>query len=63
MVVDLSLVAVTYTSVFAPVFEKELLEIQPTIVSGFILDWVLDMIRAHSQIYCTDRCSQHSSII
>ena len=42
---------------------KKFLDIQATIKCGFTLKRVRDMIRTYSQMHCTDKCSQHSSII
>ena len=47
---------------YRPYFE-EFLGIQTTIEYGFTLKRVRDMIRTHSQMHCTDKYSQHSSII
>ena len=46
---DLSSVAVTLTSDFAPVSSKEFLDIQATIVFGFTLKHVQDMTRTYSE--------------
>ena len=59
----LSPVAVTYTSDFVPVSGKEFLDIQATIECGFTLKRIRDMIRTYSQMHCTDKYSQHTSII
>ena len=56
-------VAVTQTSDFTPASSKEFLDIQETIECGFTLKRICDMIRTYSQMHCTDKCSQHSSII
>ena len=63
MLVSSSAVAVTETSDIAPALSKEFLEIQATIVCGFILKRICDMIRTYSEIHRTDKHSQHSSII
>ena len=47
----------------APASSKEFLDIQATIECGFILKCVSDMTRTYSQIHCTDKYSEHSSII
>ena len=47
---------------YRPYFE-EFLDIQTTIKYGFILKRVRDMVRTCSQMHCTDKYSQHSSII
>ena len=48
---------------FAPVFSKELLDIQATIECGFILKRVRDMTRTYSQMHRADKYSQQNSII
>ena len=63
MVLGSSPVAVTETSDFAPASSKEFLDIQATIECGFTLKRVRDMIRRYSQMHCTDKYSEHSSII
>ena len=63
MVVDSNPIVVTYISDAAPLRSKEFLEIQTIIESGFTVKLVLDMIRTYSQMYCTDKYSQKSSII
>ena len=45
------------------VSSKEFLDIQATVECGFTLKPVRDMIRTYSQMHCTDKYSQHSSII
>ena len=47
----------------ATVSSKEFLDIQATIKCGFFLKRVRDMIRIYSQLHCTDKYSQNSSII
>ena len=42
---------------------KEFLDIQATIECGFTLKRVRDMTRTYSQMHCTDKYSEHSSII
>ena len=54
---------VTSPSDFAPASSKEFLDIQATIECGFTLKRVRDMIKTYSQMYRTDKYSQHSSII
>ena len=56
-------VAVTQTSDFMPASSKEFVDIQATIECGYNLKQVCDMIRTHSQMHCTDKYSQHNSII
>ena len=58
-----STVAVTQTSDIVPVSSKEVLDIQATIVCGFTLKGVLNMIRIYSEMDRTDNYSQCSSII
>ena len=52
MVVGSSLVAVIYTSNFAPASSKEFLDIQATTERGFTLRRVRDMIRTYSRHLC-----------
>ena len=59
----LSPVAVTQTSGFAAASSKEFLDIQANIECGFTLKCIHDLIRTYSQMHCTDKYSQHSSII
>ena len=56
-------VAVTQTSDFMPASSKEFVDIQATIECGYTLKQVCDMIRTYSQMHCTDKYSQHNSII
>ena len=56
-------VQVTYTSDIALVLDREFLDIQATIEFGFNLNHVRDMIKTYSQLYRTDKYSQHNSII
>ena len=56
-------VAVTSPSDFAPASSKEFLDIQATIECRFTLKRVRDMTRTYSQMYHTDKYSEHSSII
>ena len=51
------------TSDIAPVSSKEFLDIHATIECRFTLKRVRDMIRTYSQIYHTDKYSQHNSVI
>ena len=60
---NMSPVAVTKTSDFAPVLSKVFLDIQGTIECGFTLKRVRHMIRTYSQMHRTYKYSQHSSII
>ena len=46
-----------------PVSSKEFLDIQANMECRFTLKRVRDMIRTYSQMHCTDKYSQHSSII
>ena len=48
---------------FALASSKEFLDIQTTIECGFTLKCLCDMTRTYSQIHCTDKYSEHSSII
>ena len=50
MVGDSSLVAVSWTSDFAPASSKEFLDIQAIIECGFTLKCVRDMIRTYNQL-------------
>ena len=63
MVLGSSPVAVTSPSNFAPASSKEFLDIHTTIKCGFTLKCVCDMTRTYSQMHCTDKYSEHSSII
>ena len=62
-IVGLSPDALTSTSDFAPASSKKFLDIQAAIESGFTLKCVRGMIRTYNQTHCTDKHSQHSSII
>ena len=48
---------------FCTCFEIEFLDIEVTIEHGFTLRCVCDMIITYSQMHCTDKYSQHSSMI
>ena len=50
------------TVIIAPVLSKEFLEIQTTIECRFTLKCILDMIITSSQLNCTDKYSQQSSV-
>ena len=63
VVVGSSPAAVTWTSDFAATLSKDFLHIQETIECGFNLKRVRDMTKTYSQMYHTDKYSQHSSII
>ena len=52
-----------YSLDLAPVLSKEFLDIQATIECGFILKGIRGMIKTHSQMHCTDKYLQHSSVI
>ena len=52
MVVGLRLIAVIYTSDFAPVSSNKMLNIQTTIDCGFNLKFVRDMTKTYSQLHC-----------
>ena len=54
---------VTSPEEFAPVSRKEFLDIQATIECRLTLKCVGDMTRTYSQMHCTDKTSEHSSII
>ena len=56
-------VKVTYTSDIALVLDRAFLDIQAIIEFGFNLNHVRDMIKTYSQLYRTDKYSQHNSII
>ena len=47
----------------APVSSKEFLDIQATVECGFTLKRVPDMKITCNQMHCTDKYSQHNSII
>ena len=63
MVLGSSPVAVTYTSDFAPVSRKEILDIEVIIECGLTLKCARDMTRTYSEMHRTDKYSEHSSII
>ena len=46
-----------------PALSKEFLDIQATIECGFTLKHVCDLTRTYSQMHCTDKYSENSSII
>ena len=54
---------VTYTSDFASASSKEFLDIQSARECGLTLNHVSDMIRTYSQIPCTEKYLQYSSVI
>ena len=56
-------VAATETSDIAAILSKEFIDIQATVECRFTLKRISDMISTYSQIYGTDKYSQHSSII
>ena len=56
-------VEATSPSEFAPASSKEFLDIQATIECRFTLKCVRDMTRTYCQMHCTDKNSEHSSII
>ena len=56
-------VAATKTSDFASASSKEFLDIQANQECGFTLKSVSDMARKFSQMHCTDKYSEQSSII
>ena len=47
----------------SPISSKKFLDIQATIECGFTPKRARDMIRIYSQMHCTDRYSQHSSMV
>ena len=63
VVVGSSPIAIAQTSGFVSVSSKEILDIQVTIVCGFTLKRLRDMIRTYTQMHRTDKCSQQSLII
>ena len=63
VVLGSSPVAVTQISDFALASSKEFLDIQANIESGFTLKRVRDMKRTCSQMYPTDKYSEHISLI
>ena len=62
MVVFSSSLGVTYTSDIAPVLSKELYYIQAKIECGFTLKSVRGMIITYSEMDCTDKYSEISSV-
>ena len=63
LIYKLSGSAVTKTSDIPLVSSNKFLGIQVTIECGFTLKRICDIIRTYSQIHCTDKHFQHSSII
>ena len=63
MVVDLSPVAINYTSDMEPVFSEQFRDIQANIECGFIHKCGRDMTRTYSDMHRTDKYSQLTSII
>ena len=47
----------------APAWIKEFVEIQVSIELGLTLKRLRDMIRTHSEMHCTDKYSEQSSIL
>ena len=63
MVVGSRLVAVTYTSDFAPVSRNEIINIQTTTDYGFNLKIVHDMTKTYRQMHSKDKHSHLSSLV
>ena len=63
VVLGFSPVAVSYTSYFLSVSNKEFFKIQATIECGFTPKCVRDMTRTYSKVHFRDKSSQHSLII
>ena len=63
VVLGSSPVTVTKTTDFASASSKEFLDIQANTECGFTLKRVRDMTRTYSQMHCTDKYSEQSSII
>ena len=61
--IHLAKLAKSLSCVMSTYLSKELLDIQATTECGFTLKRILDTIRTHNQMHCTDKYWQHSSII